>query len=132
MKRTRKPLNITVADKVKNRASKLVEQYGDGSISNLFERLVSEEFARESSDIDASTWSEPATWKAMLATMPLADALNLHDPAVTLAAVVGGDGAHRDSSASSFRHSAIIRSIAALISGHSSGSTRISFSPFLP
>ena len=70
----KKPLNITVADATKDRAAKLSKQYGDGSISNLFERLVSEEFDREASDVDSSTWSEPSTGTAMLATMPLAEA----------------------------------------------------------
>ena len=71
----KKPLNITVADATKDRAAKLSKQYGDGSISNLFERLVSEEFDREASDVDSATsWSEPATWSAMLATMPHAGA----------------------------------------------------------
>ena len=70
----KKPLNITVASATKDRAAKLSEQYGDGSISNLFERLVSEEYDREASDVDSSTWSEPSTWKALLATMPHAEA----------------------------------------------------------
>ena len=70
----KKPLNISVPSSVKERAAKLAEQYGDGSISNLFERLVAEEFDRDSVPADTSSWSKPDTWKAMLATMPLAEA----------------------------------------------------------
>lgn len=70
----KKALNIRVSTTSRDRAYRLAQRCGDGSISSLFERLVEEEFAIGHSSTDASTWSEPSTWKAMLATMPHAEA----------------------------------------------------------
>lgn len=76
----KKPLNITVSESSRKTAEKLVKHSGCGSVSKLFEQLVAEEFDRDAeeiadaSSVDATSWSVPATWSAMLATMPLAEA----------------------------------------------------------
>ena len=76
----KKPLNITVSESSRRTAEKLVKHSGCGSVSKLFEQLVAEEFDRDAeeiadaSSVDAASWSEPATWSAMLATMPHAEA----------------------------------------------------------
>lgn len=86
--RHEKPLNLTVSTKTRDKADRLSQDSGDGSISNLFERLIEEETERDTADVDSKTWSEPSVWTAMLLTIPQAAsafAALTHSPAARAA-----------------------------------------------
>lgn len=70
----KKPVNITLSDEDRTTAERLALEYGDGSISALFCRLVKEEYSREVplGSGNVGTYAAPAVWTAVIGAIPSA------------------------------------------------------------